>query len=300
MDSGVPQGTVLGPLMFLLYINDIGIKLKSSSLKLFADDCLLYRTIESQEDAHALQHDLDLLEEWTKKWQMSFNSKKCYILRITRKHKPVIHNYTIDGEVLTTVLSQTYLGLTLHEHLSWEPHINNMTAKAGRTLGFIKRNLGKSPQPTKMKAYTSLVRSQLEYAAVVWDPHLDTLTKQIEMVQRRSVRFICNNYIRDASVTEMMKQTGLPTLKERRRQARLISFYQSVNGENATSFPSYIRPKERTTRSQHSHRFIRLNTHSDSYKFSFFPRTLRDWDSLPTNVIESPSVKIFKDAIRKL
>ena len=93
--SGVPQGTVLGPLMFLLYINDIATGI-SSPLRLFADDCLLYRTINSVEDSFILQTDLELLSQWATVWQMKFNVSKCIVIRCTRSHTPVQYGYRLN------------------------------------------------------------------------------------------------------------------------------------------------------------------------------------------------------------
>ena len=202
VDSGVPQGTVLGPLMFLLFINDIGDDI-GSSIKLFADDCLLFRTISSIEDTTKLQRDLNTLHEWSNRWQMKFNAKKCYTMRIHRGKHPITHNYTMGGEELCAVSSQAYLGVEIHERLSWKPHIEAVVSKAGKTLGFLRRNLGKCHTNIKKQAYISLVRPQLEYASVKWDPHRQNQIDQLEKIQRRAVRFVCGNYQREASVTAM-------------------------------------------------------------------------------------------------
>jgi len=106
--SGVPQGTVLGPLMFLLYINDIT-KHIESPLRLFADDCILYRTIKTHEDATKLQQDLDLLHEWAVKWQLRFNVAKCTIMRFTRALSPIIFNYKLNGSNLSTSSEHSYV-----------------------------------------------------------------------------------------------------------------------------------------------------------------------------------------------
>ena len=295
VDSGVPQGTVLGPLMFLLYINDIGDKI-DSTIKLFADDCLLFRQIKTTDDAAQLQKDLDSLHTWTEEWQMNFNSKKCYTMRIHRKKQPTIQNYNLGGDILQAVPSQAYLGVEIHEQLSWKPHITSTAAKAGRTLGFLRRNISKCSSNIKQQAYISLVRSQLEYASVIWDPYRQNQIDHLEKIQRRAVRFICGNYQRDASVTRMRQDLELPLLEERRRQARLTMFFKAINHQIAVPIPDYIQPRIRTTRQQQN-RFMRLSSSSDSYRQSFFPRTLRDWDALPTNIIELPTVEQFKGAI---
>ena len=296
VDSGVPQGTVLGPLMFLLYINDIGENI-SSNIKLFADDCLLFRKINKTEDTQALQEDLSKLGNWTGKWQMLFNARKCYTMRIHRKQQPIIHNYIMGGEVLATVSSQPYLGMEIHEKLSWKPHIKAVAAKANRTLAFIRRNLSLCSTSIKKQAYTTLVRSQLEYGAAIWDPYRQNQIDNLEKVQRRGIRFITGNYSREDSVTAMRLNIGLPTLQERRLQSRLVMMFKILHHQIAIPLPDYITNKGRATRSQHPLRFTRLSTSSDSYKYSFFPRTMKDWDELPLNIIELPTLEQFKEAI---
>ena len=98
--SGVPQGTVFGTLMFLLYINNIGDHLNHSTIRLFADDCLLYRTISNQDDAYRLQDDLDKLQEWTETWQMNFNANKYYLLSIHSKRDPALNRYMLKGHCI--------------------------------------------------------------------------------------------------------------------------------------------------------------------------------------------------------
>ena len=115
--SGVPQGTVLGPLLFILYINDIGDNVKSN-VKLFADDGLAFREIHSQNDHDDLQRDLDSLSNWARAWQMQFNPSKCYVLRVTQKRTPNIQPYTMMGQNLEDVTDYPYLGVQLTSDLS--------------------------------------------------------------------------------------------------------------------------------------------------------------------------------------
>ena len=183
--SGVPQGTVLGPLMFLLYINDIGDDIKSS-IRLFVDDSLIYMAISSRDHCQQLQDDLTTVVNWTKKWQMIFNPSKCYVLQIARVRTLISYPYHMDGHVLETVSHNPYLGVELTNTLSWDTHIQKIIGKANRSLGFLRRNLGKCPTNIKRHAYLGLVRPHLEYASSVWDPHLQKHIYQLEMVQRRS------------------------------------------------------------------------------------------------------------------
>ena len=151
--SGVPQGTVLGPLCFLLYINDIGDLISPcSSIRLFVDDSLHYRTVNSTESCQQLQNDLIRLVEWSKQWQMTFHPTKCFILRVTKKRNPVIYNYKLMGHQLEIVHHYPYLAVELSEDMNWDPHISKATSKATKTLGFLPRNLNKCPHDIKESA----------------------------------------------------------------------------------------------------------------------------------------------------
>ena len=140
--SGVPQGTVLGPLTFLLCVNDIGAKVSpQTSIKLFVDDCLLNRTINSVADEEQLQQDLNTMAEWTNTWLMRFNAAKCHLLKITRQRKPLPTKYTINNIQLQEVSHHPYLGVELTSDLSWRTHISNITSKAERILNLLRRHL---------------------------------------------------------------------------------------------------------------------------------------------------------------
>ena len=191
--SGVPQGTVLGPLMFLLYINDIT-KDINSALRLFADDCLLYRVINSAEDANMLQEDLNRLSEWANTWQLRFNVSKCTVIRCTRSLTPFNHVYTLNNHILNLSDQHTYLGVILNTSLSWSPHISSIVTKASKTLNFLKRNLNKCSEQVKESAYLTMVRPQLEYASDVWDPHQTGDIVELEKIQRRAARWVVNDY----------------------------------------------------------------------------------------------------------
>ena len=128
VSSGVPQGTVLGPLLFLVFINDLPDTVRSN-IQLFADDALLYRSIHSSKDVDILQNDLNQLQLWESTWLMSFNPDKCEVLRVTKKKNIWDAQYSIHGTVLQTVESAKYLGVTIHKSLSWNAHINNMCKK---------------------------------------------------------------------------------------------------------------------------------------------------------------------------
>ena len=181
--SGVPQGTVLGPLLILIYINDFP-SCVSSTCRLFADDSLLYRLIRSPEGQDKLLEDLDKLQEWERDWLMAFNPTKCKVIRFTKKRRPTHGNYTIHGYTLKIAKSGKYLGVTLSEKLSWNEHVHAATKKANNSLAFLRRNLSNCPRNIKAKCYDTMVRLTLEYASTVWDPFTQRNIKKVEAVQK--------------------------------------------------------------------------------------------------------------------
>ena len=297
--SGVPQGSVLGPILFLAYINDLPQDIVSQ-VRLFADDTAIYLTLDSKSDSDTLQKDLDRLQTWEARWDMEFNPSKCQVIRVTASRTPLQTQYILHGQVLEAVSSARYLGVDISSNLSWNTHVNRITSNANRSLGFIKRNFKtKSPQ-IREAAYQSLVRPQLEYASSAWDPNTKENKGKLEMVQRRAARWTLNDYASTTSVTSLMAQLGWQTLEQRRSVARLCLFYKIVNGLVAVPLPDYIQPAHRISRFCHSMTFRQIHTGKDYYKYSFFPLAVVQWNALPASVAVSPSLEVFKAAVGEL
>ena len=138
--SGVPQGSVIGPILFLVYINDLPAKLQSK-VRLFADDTIVYMAVNNETDAAILQKDLKLLEEWENRSQMSFHLDKCNVLRVTRCRNPLTHDYILHNQILKEKDAVKYLGITVHHKLSWNKHICSIVKKVNSSIGFFRRNL---------------------------------------------------------------------------------------------------------------------------------------------------------------
>ena len=219
VSSGVPQGSVLGPLLFLLYINDIAENV-TSKLHLFADDCLLHREIITARDCNELQVDLDRLNAWCSKWLLKFNVSKCHHLRVSSRHSTTPEIYKIDGQTIAGCKSALYLGVTLQSNFKWNEHIDNVVKGSNRLIGLLRRNFRKAPASVKQTLYKTLVRQKLEYAASVWDPYYKKDIDKLEMCQRRAVRFITNTYAPIAPITMLREQRQLPTLASRRKLQR--------------------------------------------------------------------------------
>jgi hypothetical protein len=226
--SGVPQGTVLGPLLFLSFINDLPSGI-TSRIRLFADDCLIYRTISNNSDTQALQVDLNTLHQWSNSWNMKFNTDKCHTMRISLRRNIIEANYELGGIPLIMVSDYPYLGLTLTSNMSWQPHINNISAKANRMLGLIRRNLRGCSRNLRQQAYTTLVRPHLEYCSPIWNPHTKKNINKLESTQRQAARFVFNTYSRQASVSKLISELQWDSLEKRRKAASLHLLYKIHN-----------------------------------------------------------------------
>jgi len=296
----VPQGSVLGPSLLLFYINDISVG-TNSTIRLFADDTIAYlTTVSSPLDCSHLQKDLDRLVLWEEKWKMAFHPDKCSVLRITRKQQPLIHDYTLYGQILKSVTSVKYLGFTVNNRLDWGEHTSNICSKANQTLVFLRSNLHIGSTKIKEQAYKSLVRPLCEYACPVWDPYEKTDINAVEMIQRRAARYVRNNYRNRSSVGAMLLDLGWQSLEERRYEARLYLLYKIYHGMVAVDGEKYLIPPRRFSRNMHRNSFQLPSTTSLYRKESFFPRTIRDWNNLPSDVASAPTLESFKAQVAYL
>ena len=161
-----------------------------------------------------LQEDLTSLGQWEADWQMKFNVAKCHSMRVTRHqhHKQILFDYSLHNQTLENVQSAKYLGITITDNMDWGQHVSEISSKATKTLGFLRRNLAFAPRSTKEVAYKTLVRPKLEYAAPIWSPHSKLQINQIEKVQRTAARWTCRRWRNTSSVGEMLDELEWPSL----------------------------------------------------------------------------------------
>ena len=295
--SGVPQGTVLGPILFLIYINDLPEYIKHSRIRLFADDSMIYRQIKSQSDCLKLQEDLEAAIKWEQDWLMSFHPDKCNIMNITTKRNPIHFYYNMHGHILESVQHAKYLGVTISTDLKWNTHIQQTAAKANKSLCFIRRNLKVQSQTIKERAYQTLIRPKLEYCCTVWDPHTNENINSLEKVQRRAARYTCNRHHNTSSVSEMLNTMNWQTLQERRLRTRLIMFHKVINENIAIPTQNILLQSQSTTRSSRKDSYRQIQCNKDSYKFSFFCQTIKDWNKLSPDITKNTTTESFKGAL---
>ena len=226
--SGVPQGSVFGPLLFLIYIDDLPTSIANicSKVNLFADDVLLYHVISEEADYEVLQNAISLIESWSISNFLAFNTSKCKCIVISRKPTPKLpHNQLHLGMPLQVVESYNYLGLLLSSSMSWSPHIESICSKARQILGLVYRRFYDSTDPSMIKQlYLSMVRPHLEYACQVWiriDKH------KLESVQKFGLKFAARRW--DAGYNELLDLFNLPTLEEHRIHLKLGLLFKIIH-----------------------------------------------------------------------
>ena len=233
MNSGVPQGSVLGPLLFIIFINDMSnIFPPHIKPKLFADDAKLYTDIKTNDDVEDLQNCIDLLSQWANDWQLQISIPKCSTFDIPIPNsKKIVYKYiSIDGNILTTVNEVKDLGILLDSRLTFSPHISQMVAKAKQRLFLIFRVFRTRELAPLILAYKSYILPLLSYCSSVWSQYLYILGDiiAIESVQRLFTRKLPN--LKNVPYNERLKMLCLPSLELRRLRADLLLCYKILNG----------------------------------------------------------------------
>ena len=272
--SGVPQGSVLGPLLFLTFINDMPIVTQHSKLKLFADDSLLYNQIKTQQDTDNLQSDLNNLITWSETWQMKFNPQKCETMRISRistQPQTIPHNYHINSTPLTPVQTVKYLGIHIDDKLSFTTHVKEVCKKATNVLHLLMRSLKKANSKTRETAYKSVCRPILEYATIIWSPHKQKLIKLLEAINRKAFRW-CHRKKKHDHISDLMIANCWSTLVDRRECFDMKMYHKIITGLVAVDPQRFSLHQSDTynTRRGGIPTFINTNTQRFSFKHRIF------------------------------
>lgn len=299
--SGVPQGSVLGPILFIIFINDIdSVCHGQTNIKLFADDAKLYSAIDLKDHSLSLQISLNNLVTWADAWQLSINVCKCCVLS-TVSSKRTSHsgsnNYYLNGVLLTTNVNVLDLGITISADLSYNAHINNIVAKAlqrSSTLfrGFASRNL-----QLMRKAFITYIRPIVEYNSILWSPNLVYLIDLIESVQRKFTKRITS--LSSLPYSSRLNRLNLQPLELRRLHLDLTNYYKILNGMSPLTPTDYfiIYSPIISTRSNMPSLLKPLHA-SSKLASSFFYRSVDAWNHLPSNIKLLTSLHSFKLAIK--
>ena len=220
--SGVPQGSVLGPVLFLLFIDDIDAGLLSHILK-FADDTKVFNTADHHQD---LQSDLLTLVDWSKKWQMEFNVSKCKVLHVGANNPKT--QYLVDGHCLKSVQEEKDLGVVVSADLKSSRNCHAAYCKANQVLGMMKRTITNKGQGILLPLYKSLVRPLVEYCTPAWSPHYKKDKNLIEKIQHRFTRL--RPGMSELAYSDRLDRLKLWTLEERRNRADLIELFKIQKG----------------------------------------------------------------------
>ena len=293
--SGVPQGSVLGPLLFLIYINDIDQGVGGLISK-FADDTKLGGVIKSCSDINKLQSDLDKLLEWSEKWQMKFNADKCKAIRFGKFQTG--SNYAMNGQELDWVTEEKDLGVIVDETLKSSKHCQMVVNKANRMLGMIRRNTSCKTKEVILPLYRALVRPHLEYCVQFWSPSLLKDVSLLERVQRRATRMIPE--LRKLSYEDRLKKTGLFSLTRRRIRGDLIQTFKFFKGIDRVKFTDLFQLRNNCSLRGHS-AMIHKQQCSRRVKQDFFTnRVVKYWNCLPDEALHVGTVGTFKKYVDKL
>ena len=301
--SGVPQGSILGPLLFLLYVNDLpSVTSPGTRSVLFADDTKCYRPQKSQQDHLALQYDLNGLVSWSVDWDLTFNASKCEVLKISRKRNPPTRLYNIGYDALKESRSQKDLGITISNNLAWHSHVVSVVAKSNKVLGFLRRNTPNSlGEDLRRKLYLSLVRSILCYGSQVWAPQSSSRDLLLlERIQRRATKFILWYYA-DLSYKDRLVKLNLLPLSYWFEYLDLLYFFKCRIKLYNIDVSSYVTPCSlsfRSTRSTTSSDYRPNSCKTSTYRDSYFNRIVLLWNSLPSNIKACTSVSSFKTLLR--
>ena len=284
--SGVPQGSVLGPLLFVIYVNDMP-DVTESPMKVFADDTKIYQV---SAESSKLQADIDRILEWSKKWQLPFNDTKCQVLHIGSANP--FQTYKMQERNLEVTLSEKDLGVQMDQDLKFRKQAAAAISKASKIMGVIKKSFQKLDQDTLPILFRTLVRPHLEYGNAVWGPFNRADQVAVEKVQRRATKLVRN--IRHRPYTERLKLLNLPSLYYRRRRGDMILVYQIFHaGIDVHPEVFFDRATHSVTRG-HEWKLRKPRAESRVRRNAFATRVVNDWNSLPPSIVNASSVNAFK------
>ena len=301
VSSGVPQGSVLGPTLFIYFINDLPDMTKCKT-KIFADDTKAYTEVtEDSESRQFLQCCIDSLVTWADTWLMKFNSSKCKVMHLG-KHNPNHVYYIRDGynySQLDTTSVEKDLGVYVDNKLNFDTHVTTIVKKCNKLSGMIVRTITHKDKDIMVPLFKSLIRPVIEYGNTVWCPYLKKHIELVEGVQRRFTRKIYGTAHLDYH--ERLKFLKLPSLEYRRFRGDLLETYKMMHNcyDEVCTNPLFQISHENRTRG-HAYKLTKLHASNNITKHFFSHRIVNVWNGLPVEAVNASSLNVFKNYIDKL
>ena len=292
--SGIPQGSVLGPVLFTLYVNDLPDAV-TSTVQLFADDMKIYRGVGGGTDHNILQADLDRFVAWSERWLLPFNAAKCSSLHLGPSNPS--ETYTLQGTDLQQSLVERDLGVLVDHQLKFREQAAAAASRANRVLGLIKHSFCHLDCKTLPFLYKAIVRPLLEYGNQTWGPFNMADKRLLERVQRRATRLVSE--IRPLPYQERLRVLGLPSLQYRRRRGDMIVMYNLMHGRVGLKKEDFFTSPQVTQTRGHPLKVVKPRSQSRVRMNHFSSRVVNDWNSLPAEVVCAPSVDSFKHRLDK-
>ncbi|KAK3099864.1 hypothetical protein FSP39_010887 [Pinctada imbricata] len=297
--SGIPQGSVLGPLLFVLFINDLPNTVKSDTY-LFADDTKIFKIITTPEDSNTLQEDLNTLNTWSDNWLLRFHPEKCKVMYIGKKsdREP---QYYLKDTVLQQAEDEKDIGVIIDRNLSFDKHISEKVNKANSMFALLRRTFRYMDCKTFVPLYKTLVRTHLDFASSVWAPYKQKHIEQIEAVQRRATKQLPG--MKELSYPERLRKLKLPTLSYRRIRGDMIEVFKILTGKYDKDASHCLKLwKDMAVRSSergHNMKLYLQRAKSQIRRNTFAIRTVQTWNGLPDSVVSATTLNTFKNRLDK-